>query len=81
MRPADRGKQQRIRLRGSDAVKARVDGHLRRIAASPTNLSEFKSIQSFSNLVILRQLVSLLPFVMRILNAIRTFVVLWRLLG
>ena len=27
MRPADRGKQQRIRLRGDDAVKAWVDGH------------------------------------------------------
>jgi len=27
MRPADRGKQQRIRLRGYDAVKAWVDGH------------------------------------------------------
>src|ERR1043165_5157858 len=27
MRPADRGKQQRIRLRGNDAVKAWVDGH------------------------------------------------------
>jgi hypothetical protein len=27
MRPADRGKQQRIRLRGNDAVKALVGGH------------------------------------------------------
>jgi hypothetical protein len=27
MRPADRGKQQRIWLRGNDTVKAWVDGH------------------------------------------------------
>jgi hypothetical protein len=29
MRPADRGKQQRIRLRGNDAVKAWIDGCLK----------------------------------------------------
>jgi len=49
MRPADRGKQQRIRLRGNDAVKAWIDGHLRKITASRANFIEFKLVQSFSN--------------------------------